>query len=157
MVSRPARSGKLTPSNLGLLIAALLGVGLGVAAVSSYRLAWPGEGRSGCRAGSAPMARLELLFGTGRKEGGAVGEAEWQSFLDAEITPRFPDGLTVLTGYGQWRSDATLLKEGTRLLLIWYPQAPDRDGQIEAIRGAYKRRFGQDSVLRADGQACVGF
>jgi|SRR5262245_61213354 hypothetical protein len=157
MLLRPARSGKLTASHLGLLIAALLGVGLGAAAISTYRVAWPGEGRAACRGGSASMARLELVFGTGRKEGGAVGEAEWQSFVDAEITPRFPDGLTVLTGYGQWRSGAKLLKEGARLLLIWYPPAPDSDGKIEAIRTSYKQRFGQDSVLRADGLSCVGF
>ena len=157
MVLRPARSGKLTARSLGLLSAALLGVGLGAAAVSIYRVAWPGEGPAACRAGSAPLARLELVFGTGRKEGGAVGEVEWQSFVDTEVTPRFPDGLTVLTGYGQWRSGANLLKEGARLLLIWYPQAPDSDGKIEAIRIAYKRRFGQDSVLRADGLSCVAF
>ena len=27
--------------------------------------------------------------------GGEVSEAEFQKFLDREITPRFPDGLTV--------------------------------------------------------------
>ena len=32
------------------------------------------------------------------------------------------------------------------------------DTRIEAIRTAYKTRFGQDSVLRADGApACVSF
>jgi Protein of unknown function (DUF3574) len=64
----------------------------------------------------------------------------------------------VLTGYGQWRDAAgRLIKETSRLLLIWYaPEAGDT--RIEAIRTAYKTRFGQESALRADGApACVSF
>ena len=51
------------------------------------------------------MARLELLFGLGKREGGTISDADWAAFLDAEVTPRFPAGLTVLSGYGQWRGD----------------------------------------------------
>jgi hypothetical protein len=43
-------------------------------------------------------------------------------------------------------------------LFIWYAPQADGDTRIEAIRTAYKTRFGQDSVLRADGApACVSF
>jgi hypothetical protein len=112
-----------------------------------------------CRATSRPLARLELIFGSERKDLPPIGEEEWAAFVAAEITPRFPGGLTVLTGYGQWRGAAgTLVKETSRLLLIWYAPAPDADGRIEAIRTAYKARFGQENVLRADGAAaCVSF
>src|SRR5690606_41197674 len=57
-----------------------------------------------CAAGAFPMARLELYFGTQRPGGAPVTEAEWAAFLDEKVTPRFPDGLTVLTGNGQWRN-----------------------------------------------------
>jgi hypothetical protein len=46
------------------------------------------------------MAGLELLFGVSRK-GAPVSDEEWQSFVDQEVTPAFPDGLTILEGYGQ--------------------------------------------------------
>ncbi|HZM08212.1 MAG TPA: DUF3574 domain-containing protein [Methylocella sp.] len=112
-----------------------------------------------CRAASKPMERLELLFGSGRKNINPVSDDDWAAFVAAEITPRFPDGLTMLTGYGQWRDTAgSLVKETSRLLLIWYAPAADAETRIEEIRAAYRARFGQDSVLRADGpQACVSF
>jgi hypothetical protein len=104
------------------------------------------------------MARLELLFGAGRKDRGEVGEGEWRAFLDEEITPRFPDGLTVLTGYGQWRNSAgQVAKETSRMLIVWYQPTADSDARIDAVRSAYKTRFGQESVLRADGTSCVSF
>jgi hypothetical protein len=59
-----------------------------------------------CSTAARPLARLELLFGSTRKDLTPIGEEEWAAFVAAEITPRFPDGLTILTGYGQWR-DAT--------------------------------------------------
>ena len=157
MLSRPPSSGKRGTGNAGLLVAALGGLALAAAAILAVRPAFQGEGATACRPGSVQMARLELLFGSGRKDLGAVGEVEWQNFVDGEITPRFPDGLTVLTGYGQWRSGEAILKEGSRLLLVWYPRAADSEAKIEAIRDAYKARFGQESVLRADGLSCVAF
>jgi hypothetical protein len=46
---------------------------------------------------------LEMLFGTSRPQGLPVTDEEWASFLDSEVTPRFPHGLTVLRGPCQWR------------------------------------------------------
>ena len=111
-----------------------------------------------CRDGAEPMARLELLFGTGRKGGPPVSDSDWAGFLDAEVTPRFPDGLTVLDGYGQWRgTGGTIAKERAIVLVIWYPPDASHDAEIEAVRAAYKRRFGQQSVMRVDGLSCVSF
>jgi hypothetical protein len=59
-----------------------------------------------CKTGSAPMARLELLFGMSRHGGEPINDQEWQGFVDQEVTPRFPDGLTVVQAYGQWRNQA---------------------------------------------------
>ena len=139
------------------ILAGLVCFAFGAAAVTAYRAVAPGESGPACRAGFAAMARVELLFGTGRKDGGAVGDVEWQSFMESEVTPRFPDGLTVLTGYGQWRTKDTIVKEGSRVLLIWYAPGPASDVKIEAIRTAYKTRFAQDSVMRVDGLSCVSF
>lgn len=104
------------------------------------------------------MARLELLFGMGKRDGSTISDDDWAAFLEAEVTPRFPAGLTVLSGYGQWRGDSgALAKEASRLLLIWYSPAPDTEHKIEAIRAAYRERFTQDSVMRVDGRSCVSF
>jgi len=144
------QNGRLLTTGVGCLM-------LGAGALAAYHAIAPPAGLATCRPGAAAMTRVELLFGTGRNNAAAVGEAEWQSFLEAEVTPRFPDGLTVLTGYGQWLSGGSVRQEGSRVLLIWAPRAADNDVRIEAIRDRYKARFEQESVLRADALSCVSF
>ena len=97
------------------------------------------------------MDRADLFFG-------AVGGASaWRRFLADVVTPRFPDGLTVLEGSGQWRIPQGLIRERTHVLVIFYRRNSSIDARIEAIRTLYKKRFRQTSVLRADTTACVGF
>src|SRR5262245_31018054 len=43
-----------------------------------------------------PFIRTELFFGSERADIPEVSDAEFKRFLDNEITPRFPNGLTVL-------------------------------------------------------------
>ena len=139
---------------LQLPVIAVACAGLGAGAVTAYRLV----AAPSCRAGAAPYARLELLFGLGRQRSGEISEGEWRAFLEMEVTPRFPAGLTVLAANGQWRSPSGLMiKEPSRMLVIWYRQEATSEAAIEAIRGAYKARFGQESVLRVDGASCVSF
>ena len=143
---------------LGLPMIAVLFASLGAGGVATYRLIGPEWRIVTCRTGAKALARLELLFGTAKPDGSEVSDAEWRMFLDAEVSPRFPDGLMVLTGYGQWRSSETgAAKEKSRVVEIWYRPAADSDSKIEAIRAAYKNRFGQESVMRVDGVSCVSF
>lgn len=101
--------------------------------------------------------RTELFFGLS-KPGGVVTEDEFQSFVDREVTPRFPEGLTLLSGIGQFQDQSrTIIKEGAKLLILLYPFSKESNGAIEAIRGAYKLSFQQQSVLRVDEQSCVSF
>ena len=69
----------------------------------------------------------ELLFG--RNIGGRLGvsEAQWGRFVDREISPRFPDGLTVLDAKGEWRDTArnTIVHEPSKLVEIVLPGKDD--------------------------------
>ncbi len=74
------------------------------------------------------MARLELGFGTRH----GVTERAFMAFPAKEVTPRFPDGLSLFSGYGQWRNGkGRIIKEASRLLPIWYV----RDAQSDGHRG----------------------
>jgi hypothetical protein len=138
------------------LLAFALLAGCGACAAVRPELA--ADAGPACRGAAQPMARLELLFGRARAGGPAVSDAEWADFLDGEVTPRFPDGFTALGGAGQWRGrDGAVLREPSTMLVIWYRPSAAREADIEAVRAAYKRRFGQESVLRADGLSCVSF
>jgi hypothetical protein len=111
-----------------------------------------------CSGGRQRMTRIELYFGLSRP-GGTVSDAEFRAFVDSQVTPRFPDGLTVLAGSGQWRDARGVLHvEGSKLLIVMVAANEAQvDAKIEAIRDEYRRRFEQQSVLRADGSACVSF
>jgi hypothetical protein len=113
----------------------------------------PGCGWAPAEIDAEPWLRTELFFGCAKADGTAVTVAEWDAFLDAEITPRFPDGLTVVDAAGQWReADGDLVEESSKVVLLLYPSAASAEShaEIEAIRAAYEQRFGQEAVLRAD-------
>ncbi|MEJ7901372.1 MAG: DUF3574 domain-containing protein [Thermomicrobiales bacterium] len=112
--------------------------------------------------GAEPWIRTELYFGTTiPNDGGDVSDAEWNAFLDEEITPRFPDGLTVLEGYGQFlNAQGVIAEEDSIVLIIFHPAEfiDDSSVAIEEIRDAYETAFQQESVLRVDSEpACVSF
>jgi hypothetical protein len=137
---------------------ALVTVGAGFAAAFMAAQSPQGGASLACQARAKPLAQLALVFGTQRKNTAPVSSKEWEDFLAGEVAPRFPGGFTVLTGSGLWRGpNSAFSGEASHLLLIWYEPAEGMDERIEAIRAAYKARFGQESVLRADTSACVSF
>ena len=110
--------------------------------------------------GAEPWVRTELYFGTENPDGTPFPEEDWLDFLDAEITPRFPDGLTVLTGLGQFREEGEIKQERSEVLIILYPAetAAESSALLEEIRDAYEQQFQQSSVLRADiAPVCTSF
>jgi hypothetical protein len=144
----------LAASGMALAFAA----GLGILPYRKDSASTPTLAPITCTPPSHVYARLELLFGSTRKDGGFVSETDWLDFLQTEVTPRFPDGLTVLTGLGQWRTaQGQITREVSRMLLIWHVPGPRTEGQIDAIRALYRQRFQQDSILRVDSASCVTF
>jgi uncharacterized protein DUF3574 len=105
------------------------------------------------RINTDPFIRTELFFGSERPNKPEVSDAEFKQFLDEEVTPRFPDGLTVLKGFGQFReSSGQIVQESSFVLILLYPRETLRDSssKIEELRTLYKSRFEQESVLRVD-------
>ena len=103
----------------------------------------------------------KLYFGLGpadHPEQG-VSEAEWRAFLDKEVTPRFPSGLSVVDVYGQWqgKKDPAPQRLRSKLLIVDYPDTEENRAKVEAIRAAWKRQTGQLSVLRVTEPADVSF
>lgn len=102
--------------------------------------------------------RTELYFGLSRNTGPDVTEEEFQAFIDTKVTPRFPDGLTLINAEGQFKdSTGTILQEGSKLLILLYPFSKESNQAVEQIRADYKKDFQQESVLRIDEQSCVSF
>ena len=114
---------------------------------------------SACHAGQQPRLMAELTFGRdiGRHVG--VSEAAWRRFLDREVTPRFPDGLTVVSALGQWRdrNTGTVVREPSKLVMIVLPGNADDQTRLDAVVAAYKRQFQQQSVGVIVQPACAAF
>ena len=111
----------------------------------------------GDRTRALRFARTELYFGTAMPEG-AVTEAQFQDFVDKEVSPRFPDGLTIIKADGRFRTEeGDIVKEQSFVLVLLYPYETFAEGsrRIERIRGLYKKQFDQQSVLRVDDQFVV--
>jgi hypothetical protein len=113
------------------------------------------------RPAQAQWLRTELYFSVGSIDGqaGAVNPARWREFLDKEVTPRFPDGFTVLDAYGQWSDHGAKEPErlSTKVIVILHENSAKNGNNIEAIRLAYKRITGDLSVLRLSQPAQVSF
>ena len=125
----------------------------GVAPALTGDAAHPGRARG--------WVDTRLYFGLGpadRPEAG-VSETAWREFLDKEVTPRFPDGLSVLDVYGQWQSKGAATPERLRskLLVIDYLNSAENRAKIEAIRTAWKQKTGDQSVMRVTEPADVSF
>lgn len=103
----------------------------------------------------------KLYFGLGPAEHPerGISEADWRSFLDGEVTPRFPSGLSVVDVYGQWKGENQHVPERLRskMLIIDYPDTAENRAKIEAIRAAWKQKTGDQSVMRVTESADVSF
>jgi hypothetical protein len=112
-----------------------------------------------CAPPAESMVSAELLFG--RKIGDRIGvsEAAFAAFLAREITPRFPDGLTVVDARGQWRDQdrGAIVREPSKLVLLTFRDEPQKRENLSAIAEAYKRQFRQQSVLLSLRASCVTF
>jgi len=111
-----------------------------------------------CPPGQEAHRTAQMFFGRNIAGRPGVSEAEFRRFVDEVLTPKFPDGLTVLEGGGQWRGDGKkLIRGATKVVLIVLPKGRDGLARLEAVRNAYKTRFHQDSVLLVTQAACVSF
>jgi hypothetical protein len=107
-----------------------------------------------CNAPQKPMMDIEFLLGHGKAD-----DARWTEFLAREVTPRFPDGLTVYETTGQWRDPRrnVITREKSRVLRIITADDASLSGKIDAVALAYKRQFRQQSVGIVTRQVCASF
>ena len=113
-----------------------------------------------CPAGTDRLSEIRLFFG--RSQGGVevVTEKAWRTFLAEEITPRFPDGLTVLDAAGRWRgASGTIERERTKLVVILADGGGlgDAPHRRDHARRPTSARFDQESVLRTITPSCASF
>jgi hypothetical protein len=101
----------------------------------------------------------QLLFGRNVEDRARVSEADFNRFVTREVSPRFPEGFTVIDAAGQWRDArrGTIVHEAAKIIEIVLPAGEDNRRKIDAIVDAYKLQFQQQSVGLIIAPACVRF
>lgn len=99
-------------------------------------------------AAGVPVVADRMFFGRNIPGGGTVSDSAWKVFLAEVVTPRFPDGFTVLRSEGQWRgADGAIDREEGFVLEVHHPRGLPSDSVFAAIGAEYCRRFRQEAVL----------
>ena len=88
-----------------------------------------------------------------------VTASAFAKFLKTEVTPRLPEGYTLLDGQGFWREvrSGKTISEPSRVLVHLHDSSPAKNSTLDAIASAYKQAFHQEAVLRTDTRTCVDF
>jgi hypothetical protein len=112
-----------------------------------------------CRDRYKPMLRAELFFGRNIGARLGVSERQWARFLTRELTPRFPDGLTVIDGQGQWRDSerGAIVREPSKIVIVVTADDAATRERIDAAATAYKQQFHQRSVGVLIRPVCASF
>lgn len=136
-----------------LMVLSLAGLLLGCAEMTPK----PKVAATPCLAGQEHLRTAQLFLGRKSPEW-PVTEPELRRFVDQEVTPRFPDGVTVLAGGGQWRGpEDQLMRDAAKVVMIILPAKGDVLAKIDAVRAAYQAQFRQESTLLVTQPACVTF
>jgi hypothetical protein len=119
----------------------------------------PAGAQIACRADQKSSAVVEMMFGRKIGERIAVTNGAWARFVDREITPRFPDGLSVVDAAGQWLDPdkKRVVREPSKIVTIVLRDSEKGQAEIDAIAQAYKKQFKQQSVGVIVRGACVSF
>jgi len=137
------------------LVAAAM-VAITIAAATGHDVVAQAGPALACVAPLEPAVSVDLYFGRGKPDGGEVSDAEWEDFLATEVTPRFPDGHSVIEVMGQYRgSSGKVVSERSKRLHIVVFDSPTHSARIAEIIDLYRRRFGQESVLRMERGLCA--
>jgi hypothetical protein len=133
-----------------------LALALGLAGCVTPQASAPAT--SACAVGDA-MVETQLFFGMSKPKGGVVSVRDWDAFVAREVSPRFPEGFSVIDGAGFWRDGASqkTISEKSKVVVRLHPPSADADQAIGAIVEAYKVKFEQEAVLRVDRPVCAKF
>jgi hypothetical protein len=111
------------------------------------------------RAGTCPGGHAELrtaqLFLTAPPPA-RLSDEDVRRFVEQEVTPRFPRGVTVMDSTAPAKaSDPVLVRDAPKMLMIVLPPRGDSYAAVEAVRAAYRGRFRQDAVVVVPPPSCM--
>jgi Protein of unknown function (DUF3574) len=94
--------------------------------------------------------QVDLFFGRNIGEVEGISYEEFQTFVETEITSRFPNGLSTFNTKGQFLSNrGNLIREASEIVSLIMEDSQANETAIAEIVTAYTQKFHQESVLIA--------
>lgn len=88
------------------------------------------------------LIQKDLFFDSNLPEGKQVSETEFAAFVDNNITPRFPDGLTIFDARRQFGNSSGKISETFSKVVTLFIKDSDRNQiAIDEIAKAYLQEF----------------
>ncbi|MDO8979899.1 MAG: DUF3574 domain-containing protein [Afipia sp.] len=112
-----------------------------------------------CMPPEQTMTTAEMYFGRNVGDRVGVSNSAFADFTAREITPRFPQGLTIVDARGQWRGadHGRVVREPSKVVLVTFTDSAEARANLAVIAEAYKRTFRQESVLTTVRASCATF
>jgi len=104
------------------------------------------------------LIKSELYIAVG-DEKSELPAGAWDQFLKEVVSSRFPNGITVLSGEGQWFNQHLAAHQNLKLkvIAIIHDPSPDDRAKIDEIRSIWKERYPCESVLKVEQEVEVSF
>lgn len=107
-----------------------------------------------CPPGQTQVRMAQVFLGA--RPPAKLDAAAVARFVDQEVTPRFPNGVSVVNGGDQWKgAENQIMREASKVLLIVLPADGGGHKRLEAIRAAYRLQFGQESAVFLPPPTCA--
>jgi hypothetical protein len=111
-------------------------------------LAGPGCNSAATTASSAQFVATNVYCGRNIPAGGEVTEEQFAAFLETDVTPAFPAGLTAYDAYGQMQTaEGKIVKQKTKVLLLVHDNSKTSVDAIHKIVASYRSKFGNPQVM----------
>jgi len=80
--------------------------------------------------------------------GGEVSEQQFSEFLETQVTPSFPAGLTCYDAYGQMQdSQQQIVKQKSKVLILVHQNTKADTDAVKQVIRSYRSRFGNPQVM----------
>lgn len=98
--------------------------------------------------------QVDLYFGRNIGQTQRVTERQFQAFVNQQITPRFPDGLTLYNAAGQYLdSQGNLILERSKVVTLILEDTQANEAAIDQIMQQYQQQYQQEAVLEVVNEA----
>ena len=99
-------------------------------------------------AASPQFVATHIYCGRNIPAGGEVSGEQFATFLETDVTPAFPAGLTAYDAYGQMKtSEGKIVKQKAKVLLLVHDNSKASLDAIHKIVAAYRSKFGNPQVM----------